>query len=96
MLLLRNGAYLGLKNHLDETAVKRIMPATLEAFLDSCLHVPDGEEVSSQNFSVTFDYSLLAPPRPDASVTTEATGATYVNNHDAAHESINLHTAPGK
>jgi hypothetical protein len=97
--LLSNGANLGIKNHLGETAVKRIMPSTLETFLDSCIRSTDGEDVSSQNFSITFDYSLLAPPRPiphpPQQLQPSETGITFSNHNDAV-ESISLHDSQGK
>ncbi|XP_057381320.1 transient receptor potential cation channel protein painless-like [Daphnia carinata] len=92
--LLSSGANLGIKNHLGETAVKRIMPSTLEFFLDSCIRAKDGEDVSSQNFSITFDYSLLAPPRPmphpPQQLQPSETGITFTNHNDAV-ETISLH-----
>jgi len=96
--LLRSGAHLGLKNHLEETAVKRILPSTLESFLDSCIRLSD-EESSSQNFSITFDYSLLATPRPPPTTAQHLqpseTGVTF-NNHNDAVETVNLQAAtPG-
>lgn len=87
--LLRSGAHLGLKNHLEETAVKNILPSTLESFLDSCIRLSD-EESSSQNFSITFDYSLLATRRPPTAQNLQPseTGVTFNNQQDA--ETVNL------
>ena len=59
--LLRHGTHLGVKNIFGETAVRRILPSTLESFLDSCVSLND-EQPSSRNFAITFHYSLLAPP----------------------------------
>ncbi|XP_032796549.2 transient receptor potential channel pyrexia isoform X1 [Daphnia magna] len=92
--LLSSGANLGIKNHLGETAVKRIMPSTLETFLDSCIQAKDGEDISSHNFSITFNYSLLAPPRPmphpPQQLQPSETGITFTNHNDAV-ETISLH-----
>ena len=98
--LLSNGANLGMKNQLGETAVKRIMPSTLESFLDSCIRTKDGEDVSSQNYSITFDYSLLAPPRPlllpAQQLQPSETGITFTMNHnDAVVETISVHNTRG-
>ena len=60
--LLFHGAYLGIKNCLGETAVERILPSTLEMFLDACVN-GNSEEISSQNLAITFDYRILAPPQ---------------------------------
>jgi len=88
--LLRSGAHIGLKNNLEETAVKRILPSTLESFLDSCVKVPDGEEMTAQNYSVTFDYSLLAPPMRSNDAIEGV--VSYQNNHETAAESVNLNS----
>lgn len=99
MQLLRHGAHLGMKNHLDETAVKRILPSTLESFLDASVRVQD-QEVSINNFNVTFDYSILAPPRwpalPPSRLQPSETGVAFHAqlNNDAV-ESVSLQTAPG-
>ena len=41
---------------------RMIPPSTWETFMDSCISVPDDEEISSMNFPVTFDYSRLLAP----------------------------------
>ena len=92
--LLRSGAHIGLKNNLGETAVKRILPSTLESFLDSCVKVTDGEEMTAENFFVTFDYSLLAPPMRSTDAIESV--VSYQNNHETAAESVNLNSpVPG-
>lgn len=97
LLLLRHGAHLGIKNNLGETAVKRILPSTLESFLDSCVHLQD-EEVSSHDFSVTFDYAFLAPPRVPTPAPSQLqpseTGITFNNQSDAV-ETVTLHAQSG-
>jgi hypothetical protein len=96
--LLRSGAHLGLRNLLQETALKNILPSTLESFLDSCIRLSD-EKSSSKNFSITFDYSLLATPRPPPPTAQHLqpseTGVTFNNQNDAV-ETVNLQAAtPG-
>ncbi|XP_059093898.1 transient receptor potential channel pyrexia-like [Tigriopus californicus] len=61
--LLDLGANIGMKNHWNETPVTKIRPETLEAYLDDCIEAEG--EVNHENFSVTYNYSFLAPPKED-------------------------------
>ena len=65
MDLLRNGA------HLDDKAVQLILPSTIESFLDSCISESGGLD-TAEDFSVTFDYSLLAPQVQHLPITLES------------------------
>lgn len=59
--LLERGANIGVKNRWEETPIARILPETMEAFLDEfCL--TSKNEVQHENFQLRFRYAFLAPP----------------------------------
>lgn len=60
--MVKNGAYLGLKNLKGETPIKWILPSTMKTILDTCIRLSDGK-VPSHDFSITFDYFVLLKPR---------------------------------
>ena len=83
--LLRHGSYLGLKNVIGETAVGRILPATLESYFDSCVQLNE-QQRSSRDLAITFDYSFLAPPNrssPSEAVALTNNGSERVIFYDA-------------
>ena len=60
--LLEAGANIGMKNHFDEVPISKILPDTMEEFLDEfCLDAT--RDVHHEDFEITFNYSFLAPPR---------------------------------
>ena len=60
-LLLERGANIGLKNKMDETPIERILPDTMEDFLDNfCL--TSKNEIHQKDFQLNFKYHFLAPP----------------------------------
>ena len=67
--LLEAGANIGMKNHFDEVPISKILPDTMEDFLDEfCLEAT--RDVHHEDFEITFNYSFLAPPRYGAIQTT--------------------------
>jgi len=61
--LLKLGANIGVQNSRGEIPLSRILPETLEAFLDICsAHT---NHPLHQDFKVEFNYSWLAPPVDD-------------------------------
>eukprot|EP00095_Tigriopus_kingsejongensis_P004014 snap_masked-scaffold5_size1054832-processed-gene-0.1 protein:Tk04014 transcript:snap_masked-scaffold5_size1054832-processed-gene-0.1-mRNA-1 annotation:"transient receptor potential cation channel protein painless" len=61
--LLDLGANIGMTNHWNETPVTKILPQTLEAYLDDCIEAEG--DVNHEKFEVTYNYSFLAPPKED-------------------------------
>ena len=59
--LLGLGASVGLTNLAGEAAVSAILPDTLEQFLDSACLRSNHLNPANEKFSITFDYSFLAP-----------------------------------
>ena len=60
--LLEAGANIGMKNHFDEVPISKILPDTMEGFLDEfCLEAE--RDVHHEDFEITFNYSFLAPPK---------------------------------
>ncbi len=63
--LLDRGANIGIKNIWDELPISKILPSTLEDFLNETCVTSNGQPVTSQELMVTLDYSFLAPPVAD-------------------------------
>ena len=60
--LLEAGANIGMKNHFDEVPISKILPDTMEDFLDEfCLEAV--KDVHHEDFEITFNSSFLAPPK---------------------------------
>ena len=60
--LLERGANVGIKNVWDELPISKILPETMEDFLnEQCLR-SNGHPVTSEDLEMIFDYSFLAPP----------------------------------
>ena len=60
--LLEAGGNIGMRNHFDEVPISKILPDTMEDFLDEfCLDAT--RDVHHEDFEITFNYSFLAPPR---------------------------------
>ena len=58
--LLERGANIGIKNQWGEVPINKILPSTMEAFLDEfCLQ--SNQDVNHADFELTFKYSFLAP-----------------------------------
>jgi len=77
--------------NLDSDTCKMILPSTWESIMDSCLCVPDTEDISSMNFSVTFNYNHLLVPLTKLS----ACGKQKITNTSVeCPESIALETFP--
>lgn len=58
--LLKNGAYVGVKNTFNQYSISNINPKVLEKHLDSCIttnELRSGED----NFEIIFDYTNLVP-----------------------------------
>lgn len=58
--LLKNGAYVGVKNTFNQYSISNINPKMLEKHLDSCIttnELRSGED----NFEIIFDYTNLVP-----------------------------------
>jgi len=68
-LLLKHGANMGVKNMEEKPPVNKILPATLQEFLDDCI-VSDGI-ITDDDLKVTFDYNFLAPPLLDEEILNE-------------------------
>merc|ERR1719187_2525223 len=62
--LLNLGANIGVANLRGDIPLSRILPATLETFLDEGRTSHSGHPMN-EDFSVEFDYSFLAPPLDD-------------------------------
>lgn len=68
-LLLRAGAYIGVRNRFGEPPLADISPKSLEAFLDECV-VTNDLLPREDNYEVIFKYGFLAgahsqaPPEP--------------------------------
>ena len=60
--LLERGANIGIRNIWDELPISKIMPETMENFLDEVCIQSNGQPVTSEDLELTFDYSFLAPP----------------------------------
>lgn len=63
--LLDRGANIGIKNLWEEVPISKIMPQTMEDFLDEHCLTSNGQPVTSEELELTFDYSFLAPPIDD-------------------------------
>ena len=63
--LLDRGANIGIKNIWDELPIGKIMPETMENFLNEHCLTSNGHPVTSEDLEITFDYSFLAPPVSD-------------------------------
>ncbi|CAG2057698.1 unnamed protein product [Timema podura] len=61
LMLLKYGAYIGLRNLFEEPPLANITPETLEKFLDTCLET-NGELSREENFEIRFKFSFLTPP----------------------------------
>nr|CAD7423049.1 unnamed protein product [Timema monikensis] len=61
LMLLKYGAYIGLRNLFGEPPLANITPETLEKFLDTCLET-NGELSREENFEIRFKFSFLTPP----------------------------------
>jgi len=60
-ILLERGANIGIKNQWGEIPINKILPSTMESFLDEfCLESKN--DVNHEEFEVTFKYNFLAPP----------------------------------
>jgi len=60
-ILLERGANIGIKNQWGEIPINKILPSTMESFLDEfCLQSKN--DVNHEEFEVTFKYNFLAPP----------------------------------
>ena len=84
MDLLRNGA------HLDDKAVQLILPSTIESFLDSCISESGGLD-TAEDFSVTFDYSLLAPQVQHLPTTSKT-----IHHSHRSHRAVQVEAEPLK
>ena len=60
--LLNRGANVGVKNIWDELPISKILPETMEEFLNEQCLKSNGQPVTSEDLEMTFDYSFLAPP----------------------------------
>ena len=60
--LLERGANIGVKNIWNELPISKLLPETMESFLDEVCLKSNGQPVTSEDLELTFDYSFLAPP----------------------------------
>jgi ankyrin repeat protein len=60
-MLLKHGAYIGIKNVFGEPPLANMTPNMLEDFLDECLNTND-EFPRADTFELTFSYQFLVPP----------------------------------
>ena len=58
--LLELGANIGLKNNLEEVPINRILPETMEDFLNNVCMVPQGD-TSNDKFKITTKFDFLVP-----------------------------------
>ena len=58
--LLKLGANIGLKNDLDEVAIDRILPETMEDFLNNDCLMTEGD-ITNDNFKITAKFDFLVP-----------------------------------
>ena len=58
--LLELGANIGLKNNLDEVPISRILPETMEDFLNNVCMVPEGDPTNDK-FKITTKFDFLVP-----------------------------------
>lgn len=62
LLLLRQGAYVGIRNTLGEPALADVNPRIMEMYLDECLTTND-KLPREDNYEIIFRYNFLAPPK---------------------------------
>ena len=60
--ILALGANVGLRNLSGEAAVSIMLPSTIENFLDSVCLTSNNRNPTNENFTISFNYSFLAPP----------------------------------
>uniref|UniRef100_A0A1B6CGD6 Ion transport domain-containing protein n=1 Tax=Clastoptera arizonana TaxID=38151 RepID=A0A1B6CGD6_9HEMI len=61
LLLLRQGAYVGVRNVFGEPALADIHPKIMEMYLDECLTTND-KLPREDNYEIIFKYKFLSPP----------------------------------
>ena len=90
--LMEMGANIGLKNIWGETPIAKILPETMESYLDEyCLNAK--HDVTNEDFALTFNYSFLAPPLPfneDDKVQPETESLWYMSQ-SKAHRALLRH-----
>lgn len=58
--LLKQGAYIGVKNMFDNLPISDINPKVLETHLDNCI-ATNGDRAGDDTFELQFDYTNLVP-----------------------------------
>nr|CAD7194908.1 unnamed protein product [Timema douglasi] len=88
LMLLKYGAYIGLRNRFEEPPLANITPETLEKFLDTCLET-NGELSREENFEIRFKFSFLTPP-----ITTYSHGKSSLDSLVIPVDDVNAKTKP--
>lgn len=94
--LLKNGAYVGLKNHFGYSPLADIDPLTLQSFLDDCL-ASNGKFRRDDKYELIFKYGFLEPPAPEKNVQyfqsleSGQLGRPSTNSHKPVPELYPLH-----
>lgn len=60
--LLKNGAYIGVKNSFNQLPISNINPKLLEEHFDNCITTNECRS-GDNNFEILFDYTNLVPPQ---------------------------------